>query len=63
MDHDIITKYGGKYKSIQPMHWDNLKKLPSFPQNTDLGNCPHHMSFQYIEPYEASNNNFTYRIL
>ena len=46
MDHDITLKYGGKYKPIQPMHLDNLRKLPSFPQNTDSRNCPHHMSFQ-----------------
>ena len=40
--HDIALNEGGKYRPIQPMHLDNLKKMPSFPQNTDLRNCLHH---------------------
>ena len=46
MVHDITLNDGGKYRPIQPMHLDNLKKLPSFPLNTNARNCPHHMSFQ-----------------
>ena len=42
---DITLNDGGKYRPIQPMHLDNLKKLPYFPLNTDARNFPHHMSF------------------
>ena len=46
MVHDITLNDGGKYRPIQQMHLDNLKKLPSLPLNTNARNCPHHMSFQ-----------------
>ena len=62
MVHDITLNDGGKYRPIQQMHLDNLKKLPSFPLNTNIRNCPPSHEFPIMK-YLMELNHYLFNFI